>query len=63
MKDEVISALWKTKEDIAREHGFDVKRLGAMLRQRERAYADRVVDWSPSRIRESRSVREEHEAS
>lgn len=43
MKDEVIAALWKTKEDIAREHDYDVERLGAMVRERERAYADRVV--------------------
>ena len=35
MKDEVIAALWTIKEDIAREHDFDVKRLGAMVRERE----------------------------
>ena len=44
-------------------HSFDVMRLGAMLRERGRAYADRVVDWSQSKRRESRAVREEHEAS
>ena len=58
MKNEVIAALWKIKEDIAREHGFYVKRLGAMLRERDRAYADRVVDWSHSKRRESRAVSE-----
>lgn len=63
MKDEVMVALWKTKEDIAHEHGLDVKRLGAMLRERERAYAESVVDWSPTKRRESRAVSEEHEAS
>ncbi len=63
MKDEVIAALWKIKEDIAREHRFDVRRLGAMLRERDRAHADRVVDWSHSKRGESRAVSEEHEAS
>ncbi len=63
MKDEVIAALWKTKEDIAREHSFDVKRLGEMLRERERAYANGVIDWSHSKRRESRPVSKEHKAS
>ena len=54
MEDEVIAALWKIKEDIAREHDFDVERLGTMVRERERAYADRVVDWSHSKeVREA----------
>lgn len=63
MKDEVIASLWKVKEDIAREHDYDVERLGAMVREKERAYADRVVDWSPNRERESRTVREDQGAS
>ena len=44
MKDEVIVALWKIKEDIAREHDYDLDRLGAMVREKEREYAYRVVD-------------------
>ena len=56
MKNEVIAALGKIKEDIAREHGFDVKRLGAMLRERDRAYADRVVGWSHSKRGQSRAL-------
>ena len=48
MKDEVIAALWKIKEDIAREHDYDVDRLGAMIRKKEREYAHRVVDWADS---------------
>ena len=63
MKDEVIAALWKIKEDIAREHDFDVERLGAMVRERERAYSDRVVDWSHSKKRQRRAVRKEREVS
>ena len=63
MKDEVIAALWEIKEDIAREHGFNVKRLGATLREKDHSYADRVVDWSHSKRRESREVGEEHDPS
>lgn len=53
MKDEVIAALWKIKEDIAREHGYDVDRLGGMIREREREYAHRVVDSNDSKRRAS----------
>ena len=53
MTDEVIVALWKIKEDIAREHDYDVDRLGAMVREKEREYAYRVVD----RARSPRSLK------
>ena len=49
MKDEVIVALWKIKEEIAREHEYDVDRLGAMVREKEREYAYRVVDRARSK--------------
>jgi hypothetical protein len=59
MKDEVIAALWKIKEDIAREHDYDVNRLGAMIREKEREHARRVVDRARS---QRRTVNEEPEA-
>ena len=59
MKDEVIAALWKIKEDIAREHDYDVNRLGAMIREKERGHARRVVDRARS---QRRTVNEEPEA-
>ncbi len=49
MKDEVIVALWKIKEDIAREHDYDLDRLGAMVREKEREYAYRVEDRARSK--------------
>ena len=61
MKDEVISALWKVKDDIARENDYDVKRLGAMVRKRERHHADRIVDWVGSKGKQP--VSEEPEVS
>ena len=48
MKDEVIVALWKVKDDIGREHDYDLGRVGAMVRRLEQEHADRVVDWSRS---------------
>ncbi len=63
MKDEIIAPLWKIKEDIAREHDYDVARLGAMIREREHGHAHRVVDWAPSRKRQCRSIREGREVS
>ena len=35
MADEIIEELWKIKDDIAREHGYDIRRLGAYLRSLE----------------------------
>lgn len=61
MKDEVMVALWKIKEDIAREHDYDLGRLGAILREREHGYANRVVDPSASTKQEYRAAREGHE--
>ena len=36
MADEVIEELWRIKDDMAREHGYDFGRLAAYFRRRER---------------------------
>lgn len=36
MADEVIEELWRIKDDMVREHGYDVGRLAAYFRRRER---------------------------
>ena len=46
MKDEVIIALWKIKDEISREHDYDLSRIAAMVRKKEQEHAERVVDWS-----------------
>lgn len=46
MKDEVITALWKIKDEISREHDYDLGRLAATVRLREQEHPERVVDWS-----------------
>ena len=49
MPDELIEELWRIKDNIAREHGYDVDALVAHLRTRERAESRRVVDLRAAR--------------
>ena len=44
MSDEIINELWRVKDDIAREHGYDIEALAAHLRARERPEDHQVVD-------------------
>ncbi|MEW6237102.1 MAG: hypothetical protein AB1656_17095 [Candidatus Omnitrophota bacterium] len=46
MPDEIMKELWKIKDDIAQEHGYDVDALIAHLRERRGADDRRVVDLS-----------------
>lgn len=36
MADEIIEEVWRIKDEMAREHGYDLDRLGAYFQQRER---------------------------
>lgn len=49
MSDEIIEELWRIKDEIAREHGYDIESLAAYLQRKERTERRRVVDLSPSR--------------
>ena len=49
MSDEVIEELWRIKDEIAREHGYDIESLAAYLQSKERTERRRVVDLSSSR--------------
>lgn len=44
MSDEIIKDLWEIKDSIAREHGYDVEKLVAYLRTRQRTKGHPVVD-------------------
>ena len=44
MADEVIDELWRIKDDMAREHGYDLARLAADLRNSQGQGGHRVVD-------------------
>ena len=52
MSDEIIEELWRIKDGIAREHGYDGERLVAGLRSREPEPGRRVVDLRA--VREAR---------
>ena len=49
MSDEVIETLWRIKDDIAREYGYDVARLAAVLRAEQGNAGHRVVDLQAQR--------------
>ena len=36
MKNEILEELWKTKDQIAKEYGYDVGKLVKALRQKEK---------------------------
>ena len=63
MEDEVMSSLRRIKEDIAREHDYDLELINAMVQRRERAQAHRVVDRVPAKKRGYLCDREGREAS
>ena len=44
MSDEIIEELWRIKDGIAREHGYDVRRLAAYLQSEKRVERERAVD-------------------
>lgn len=44
MADEIIEEVWRIKDEIAREHGYDVGRLGAYFRRLGRERAQREED-------------------
>lgn len=44
MSDEVIEELWRIKDDMGREHGYNVARLAADLQNKQREEGQRVVD-------------------
>ena len=49
MSDAIIEELWRTKDVIAREQGYDVERLAAELRKRGRERGGRAVDLRAGR--------------
>ena len=59
MSDEVIEELWRIKDDMGREHGYDVARLAADLQSKQREEAERVVDLRA--VREDEARRSRHE--
>ena len=46
MSDEIIEELWRIKDSIAREHGYDIETLVAYLQSKEKAEGQQIVDLS-----------------
>jgi len=44
MADEIIKELWEIKDDIAREHGYDIDALVGDLQSKRRAKDQQAVD-------------------
>ena len=44
-----IGEIWRIREEIAAEHGYDVDRLFAAMREKEKQYGDRLVRVVPRR--------------
>ena len=59
MSDEVIEELWRIKDDMGREHGYDVARLAADLQSKQREEGQRVVDLRAVRKDDARRPRHE----
>ena len=51
MTDEIIQELWRIKDGIAQDHGYDLDMLVAYLRGKERAGVHHVTD--PRSIKET----------
>jgi hypothetical protein len=53
MKDEnPIEEIWRIRDELGAEEGYDVHRLFERLRREERKYADRLVHQVPRRALE-----------
>ena len=46
MSDEIIEELWRIKDSIAREHGYNIEALVAYLQSKEKAEGRQIVDLS-----------------
>ena len=55
-----IEEIWRIREEIGAEHGFDVDRLFAAMREKQKQYGNRLVRVVPRHAsRESVALREE----
>lgn len=62
MSDEVIKEIWKIKDSIAREHGYDIDRIVAYLRTKQRPKGHPVVDLcAVRRVSDQTKLPEDHD--
>ena len=46
MKNEILEELWKIKDQVAFEHGYDIHKLANELRKKEKDAKASIVDLS-----------------
>jgi hypothetical protein len=44
--DPVLAEVWRIKEEIAQEHGYDVRRIAAAAIEAQNQHPERIVDRS-----------------
>jgi hypothetical protein len=49
-RDEVLSEVWKNREEYAREHGHDLRAIVEDLKKRQQTPFSRVIDRTRGRI-------------
>ena len=47
MKHEILEEIWRVRDQISAECGYDLKKLVARMRRLEAKHADRVVSYAP----------------
>lgn len=56
MKNEILEELWKVKDQVASEHGYDIHRLVNELRKKEKKAKVSIVDLSlPHKLSKEKS--------
>ena len=60
MADEIIKELWKIKDGIAKENGYDVKALAAYLKNKKHAVNYQVVDLRIMKQASDQNVKLDH---
>lgn len=55
--DSVLAEVWRIKEQIAAEHGCDVRRIAAAAIEAQKRHPERVVDLSARKAKQAHGER------
>ena len=53
MENEVLEELWKSKDEVAESHGYDIEKLAKALREKQKLESAEIVDLSMESARET----------
>ena len=54
-----IEEIWRIRDELSAEYGYDVHRIFAALREEEKQHGDRLVQPPPRRAQPAAALREE----